>query len=310
MIATIATRMMPSLARLYAVIAAVVRPPLRAWLSCNISRILQRECCVGDGHHLLAPGAFNRTKRARKINSRKHLADIDAHEICDMLTLIDMSQGICLKGWCHAGKIYLLPSCLDRQARRARLWPSGPAQSGRRLLERRFLGIGGHVEVESGKRADRPKLAAALAACKKHRAKLVIAKLDRLSRNVAFIAALMDGKVDFVCCDFPTANRLTLHILAAVAEHEREMIAKRTKDGLAAAQARGVVLGNPALAMANKAAAVERAKALAPVLAEYAGMSAHQIAAKLNRRKIATPTGAPWSAKTVLRVRRRLEAGA
>ena len=88
--------------------------------------------------------------------------------------------------------------------------------------------LGEYVEVESGKRSDRPKLAEALAACKRQRARLVIAKLDRLSRNVAFIATLMDGKVDFVCCDFPSANRLTLHILAAVAEHEREMIAKRT----------------------------------------------------------------------------------
>lgn len=124
--------------------------------------------------------------------------------------------------------------------------------------------LGEFVEVESGKRNGRPKLAEALAACKKHRARLVIAKLDRLSRNVAFIATLMDGKIDFVCCDFPTANRLTLHILAAVAEHEREMIAKRTKDGLAAAKAKGVVLGNPDLAAANKAGAIERAKALAP----------------------------------------------
>jgi hypothetical protein len=88
--------------------------------------------------------------------------------------------------------------------------------------------------VESGKRNSRPKLAEALAACKKHRARFVIAKLDRLPRNMAFIATLIDGKVDFACCAFPTANRLTLHILAAVAEHEREMIAKRTKDGLAA----------------------------------------------------------------------------
>jgi DNA invertase Pin-like site-specific DNA recombinase len=79
--------------------------------------------------------------------------------------------------------------------------------------------LGEFVEVESGKRSDRPLLAAALAACKKNRAKLIIAKLDRLSRNVAFIATLMDEKVDFVCCDFPSANRLTLHILAAVAEH-------------------------------------------------------------------------------------------
>jgi DNA invertase Pin-like site-specific DNA recombinase len=78
--------------------------------------------------------------------------------------------------------------------------------------------LGEYIEVESGKRSDRPKLAEALAACKRQRAKLVIAKLDRLSRNVAFIATLMDGKVDSVCCDFPSANRLTLHILAAGAE--------------------------------------------------------------------------------------------
>ena len=119
----------------------------------------------------------------------------------------------------------------------------------------------------------------------------------------------MDGKVDFVCCDFPSANRLTLHILAAVAEHEREMIAKRTKDGLAAAKARGVVLGNADLAAANKASAIERAKALAPILAECQGMSARQIAAELNARQVATPTGAAWSAKTVLRVRERIGAG-
>jgi DNA invertase Pin-like site-specific DNA recombinase len=166
--------------------------------------------------------------------------------------------------------------------------------------------LGEFVEVESGKRNGRPKLAEALAACKKHRARLVIAKLDRLSRNVAFIATLMDGKVDFVCCDFPSANRLTLHILAAVAEHEREMIAKRTKEGLAAAKAKGVVLGNPELAAANKAEAIERAKALAPILSEFSGMSARQVAAGLNERGIATPTGAPWSAKTVLRVRERI----
>src|SRR5207244_574320 len=95
-------------------------------------------------------------------------------------------------------------------------------------------------------------------------------------------------KVDFVCCDFPSANRLTLHILAAVAEHEREMIAKRTKDGLAAAKARGVVLGNAKLAAANKASAIERA--LAPILAECQGMSGRQIAAELNARQVATPT--------------------
>jgi DNA invertase Pin-like site-specific DNA recombinase len=86
------------------------------------------------------------------------------------------------------------------------------------------------VETESGKRSDnRPQLAAALAACKKLKAKLVVAKLDRLSRNLAFIAALMDSGVEFVAVDNPHATRLTLHILAAVAEHERAMISERTK---------------------------------------------------------------------------------
>ncbi len=128
--------------------------------------------------------------------------------------------------------------------------------------------LGEFVEIESGKRGDRPKLAEALATCKKHRARLVIAKLDRLSRNVAFIATLMDGKTDFVCCDFPTANRLTLHILAAVAEHEREMIAKRTKDGLAAAKAKGVVLGNPDSPRPTKPAQSNGQRRSAPMLAE------------------------------------------
>jgi DNA invertase Pin-like site-specific DNA recombinase len=100
------------------------------------------------------------------------------------------------------------------------------------------------TEIESGKRNDRPELERALAACKKHRAKLVIAKLDRLSRNVAFIAMLMDRKVDFVCCDNPTATKFTIHILAAVAEHERDAISARTKAALAAAKANGKVLGN------------------------------------------------------------------
>jgi len=108
--------------------------------------------------------------------------------------------------------------------------------------------LGEFVEVESGRRNDRPQLAAALAACRRHKANLVIAKLDRLARNVAFIANLMDGKIDFICCDMPEATRLTIHVLAAVAEHEREMIAKRTKDGLRVAKERGVVLGGPALA--------------------------------------------------------------
>ena len=101
------------------------------------------------------------------------------------------------------------------------------------------------VEVESGKRNDRPELAAALAACKKHKAKLIIAKLDRLSRNLAFIATLMDSGVEFVAVDNPHANKLTVHILAAIAQHEREMIGQRTSDALQAAKARGKKSATP-----------------------------------------------------------------
>src|SRR5262245_14240010 len=101
------------------------------------------------------------------------------------------------------------------------------------------------TEVESGKRNARPELQKALAACRKHKAKLVIAKLDRLSRNLAFIATLMDSKVEFIAADNPHANRLTVHILAAVAEHERGAISERTKAALAAAKRRGAKLGAP-----------------------------------------------------------------
>ena len=165
------------------------------------------------------------------------------------------------------------------------------------------------TEVESGKRSDRPELAKAIAACKKHRAKLVIAKLDRLSRNVHFISGLMERKVDFVACDMPSANAFMINIYAAVAQGERRMISERTKAGLAAAKARGVKLGGPRLPEFNairQADAAARAQAIAPILAELEGMSAHKIAAELNARGIATPTGAPWSAKTVIRVRERL----
>ena|SRR5690349_5686449 len=101
------------------------------------------------------------------------------------------------------------------------------------------------TEVESGKRADRPQLVAALDLCRRQRAVLVTAKLDRLARNVAFIANLMESGVEVTAIDMPSANKLTLHILAAIAEHEREMISARTKAALAAARARGVRLGRP-----------------------------------------------------------------
>jgi DNA invertase Pin-like site-specific DNA recombinase len=165
------------------------------------------------------------------------------------------------------------------------------------------------VEVESGKKNDRPQLAAALAACLKHKARLVIAKLDRLARNVAFTANLMDGKVDFVCCDMPEATRLTIPVLAAVAEREREMIAQRTKGGLRAAKARGVVLGGPKLPEIN-AAAQKAAAGFADDLREvFAGLADHSMQAAadaLNERGIRTASGGKWHAMTVHRVRQRL----
>src|SRR5664279_914820 len=99
------------------------------------------------------------------------------------------------------------------------------------------------TEVESGKKSDRPELIKALALCRVHKATLVIAKLDRLARNVAFISNLMESKTEFVAVDFPQANRLTIHVLAAVAEYEALAISTRTKAALAVAKANGKQLG-------------------------------------------------------------------
>jgi DNA invertase Pin-like site-specific DNA recombinase len=164
------------------------------------------------------------------------------------------------------------------------------------------------TEVETGKRNDRPELEMALASCRRRKARLVIAKLDRLSRNVAFIAAMMDSGVEFVACDNPHATRLTLHILAAVAEHEREMIAARTRAALQAAKARGVRLGQNGvrLAESNRAAAIDRANEIKPVLKELSGLSIRQIAAELTARGIATPHGGRWHPQSVIRVMQRL----
>ena len=168
------------------------------------------------------------------------------------------------------------------------------------------------MEVETGKRNDRPQLDRALAACRKYKAKLVIAKLDRLSRNLAFIAALMDAGVEFVAVDNPHANKLTLHILAAVAQHEREMISVRTRAALQASKARGTQLGRNGaenLAPAYQIEAETRAKVFAPIFAECVdrGMSARAIARELEIRKVVTPKGGAWHATTVLRIMKRLQ---
>jgi DNA invertase Pin-like site-specific DNA recombinase len=172
------------------------------------------------------------------------------------------------------------------------------------------------TEVESGKHAARPQLAAALAACKKQKAKLVIAKLDRLSRNLAFIATLMDSGVEFIAVDNPHANKLTIHILAAVAQHEREMIAQRTREALAAAKARGVRLGNPRLAEARAgvtAARIAAADAFAanvrPIIREIqkSGVSSLRGVAKaLSARGVRTSRGGEWSAVQVSDILERL----
>jgi DNA invertase Pin-like site-specific DNA recombinase len=164
---------------------------------------------------------------------------------------------------------------------------------------------GEFVEVESGKHSDRPKLEAALEACRKQRAKLVIAKLDRLSRNLAFIATLMESGVEFVAVDNPHANKLTVHILAAVAQHEREMISERTKAALQAAKRRGTKLGNPRinqaakLAVASLKATADRFAAnVLPVIREIqasGATSANAIAAKLNERGVKTARGGKWT---------------
>lgn len=168
-----------------------------------------------------------------------------------------------------------------------------------------------YTEIESGKRSDRPELLKALDHCRRIRARLVIAKLDRLARNVAFIANLMESGVDFVACDMPEANRLTLHILAAVAEHEREAISRRTKDALAAAKARGTRLGNPRPAQAAAQGRQVRAELTAarranvqPLALELQrkGMSLRGIATELNRRGVLTPRGRQWAAMSVARL--------
>lgn len=170
-----------------------------------------------------------------------------------------------------------------------------------------------HVEVESGKRSDRPELAKALAAARKAKATLLIAKLDRLARNVAFIANLMDAGVDFVACDQPFASRLTLHILAAVAEDEARRTSERTKAALAAAKARGVKLGSPRAAETSAGARAARSayatKANASTRAvireiQGAGISTLAgIAKTLEARGVRTPRGGTtWQRTQVARL--------
>ena len=177
------------------------------------------------------------------------------------------------------------------------------------------------LEVESGKRNDRPQIAEALRLCRLHKATLIIAKLDRLARNVHFISSLMESDVEFVACDFPEANRLTVHILAAVAEHEAGMISARTKAALMAAKARGVILGGQrgsvermasmaakgtrqSAAVRQESAAKRRADLL-PVIEGFrakGSKSLRAIADELNGAGLTTARGGQWTATQVQRL--------
>jgi DNA invertase Pin-like site-specific DNA recombinase len=161
--------------------------------------------------------------------------------------------------------------------------------------------VASFVEVETGKRSDRPELAKALEAARKAKATLLIAKLDRLARNVAFIANLMDAGVDFLACDQSFASRLTLHILAAVAEDEARRISERTKAALQAAKARGRKLGSPVaaktVAQARAARSAYAAKANGTTLAVIREVQGSGIATlagiarALQARGVKTPAG-------------------
>lgn len=179
------------------------------------------------------------------------------------------------------------------------------------------------TEVESGRRDDRPELAQAIQRCRLTGAKLVIAKLDRLSRNAAFLLTLRNSGVDFVAADMPDANSLTVGVMALVAQQEREAISERTRQALSAAKARGQRLGNP-----NGAAALRRAgkgttaaldgkrqradahaEQLRPVIAELRARgvtSLTGLAAALNADGMRTPRGARWHASSVRNLVRRL----
>jgi DNA invertase Pin-like site-specific DNA recombinase len=182
------------------------------------------------------------------------------------------------------------------------------------------------MEVESGKRHEnRPKLSAALQACKATGSKLIIAKIDRLARNVAFVSNLMEAGVEFVAVDLPGANKFTVHVMAAMAEQEREAISKRVTEALRAAKARGVKLGNPhglpegawrdGVAMSlivRKKKAAEHASRVYDVIKQCRdeGLSLRAVAQRLTEEKKLTPRGkGVWMAATVKSVIDTIERG-
>lgn len=197
-------------------------------------------------------------------------------------------------------------SGLGQDAQRAAIAAHVTAQGGTLVQE--------FSEVESGTKSKRPQLRAALAAAKQTGAALIVAKLDRLSRNVAFLGALIESDVQFVALDLPAANKFTLHIMAAVAQQERDATSERTKAALAAAKARGQKLGGrnmtPAIqraaVAAKRAQTAERYATVGTVctLMRRNGSSLAQIAAKLNtlRDQLTPPRGGNWHVTQVQRI--------
>jgi DNA invertase Pin-like site-specific DNA recombinase len=164
------------------------------------------------------------------------------------------------------------------------------------------------TETESGADDDRPELAAAIASARKAKAPIIVAKLDRLSRDVHYISGLMKHRVPFIVTELGAdTDPFLLHIYAALAEKERRMISQRTKDALSSAKARGVRLGgHREQSDITKAEAQQRAESLRSVFEELSGLSARAVAEELNRRGIPTAAGGKWQAVQVIRVRKRL----
>jgi DNA invertase Pin-like site-specific DNA recombinase len=205
----------------------------------------------------------------------------------------------------------------DRQGRSGLGLDVQKAAVQQRLDGGRWQLIAEFVEIESGKRAKRPQLDAALAACKKHNTKLVVAKLDRLSRNVSFLLKLIESGVEVLFADLPELNgamgKFMLITMANVAELEAGLISERTKAALKAAKARGVRLGRHGaeiLAPRYRQEARDRAEQLGPVIRDFLanGYSLNRIAVELNKRKVPTPRGGRWDHSSVRNVLERLEA--
>lgn len=194
---------------------------------------------------------------------------------------------------------------------------SGLGVEAQREAVQRYASIAGteivaeFVETESGAKSNRPRLAQALATCRRTKSTLLLARLDRLSRSLSFVAQLLDANVEIRCADMPEANRLLLQLLAVFSEHERQMISERTKAALAAAKARGVVLGanGNVLAKENRAAALFHAEGLrsAVLEAQASGCrSLAEIASFLTSQGCKTASGGKWHPATVARILKRL----